>query len=216
TGAMVVVSHDRALLDACTTHTAFLAAGTLRLVPGRFDLARRRHDASLDADRRRAKERAKEAERLARMAEELAAFGQKAQRRRKAAERRRDELRSGTTTIPGNGTDPFVAAGLARRRDLPVLGADRPGEDRRLGGGPLLDARHLSSGDVVRDATFRLDPGDRIALVGPNGSGKSTLLALLRGDTPSTDPRAELTFAPRSKLVHVGQRDRGLQDGRPL
>src|SRR5690606_39996764 len=135
---------------------AFLAAGTLRLVPGRFDLARRRHDASLDADRRRAKERAKEAERLARMAEELAAFGQKAQRRRKAAERRRDELRSGTTTIPGNGTDPFVAAGLAGLRGLQVLGSDRPGEDRPLGACPLLVSRPLRSGRALRAYTFRL------------------------------------------------------------
>lgn len=215
-GAMVIVSHDRALLDASTTHTAFLAAGALQLVPGRYGVARRRHDARLDAADRRARERAKEADRLARMAEELAAFGKKAQRRRKAAERSREELLAGERADGLDVADPVLGAALEQRNERPVLGRDSGPSERHLGGGPLVDARHLSAGNVVRDATFRLVTGDRVVLVGPNGSGKSTLLALLRGDMPSTDPRAELTYAPRLKLVHVDQRDRGLARERPV
>src|SRR5690606_39042830 len=34
---------------------------------------------------------------------------------------------------------------------------------------------------VLRDVTWRLGPGDRVALVGVNGSGKTTLLDVLTG-----------------------------------
>src|SRR5450756_2979889 len=34
---------------------------------------------------------------------------------------------------------------------------------------------------VVQDVTFRVDPGETVALVGPSGSGKSTMLNMVIG-----------------------------------
>jgi putative ABC transport system ATP-binding protein/lipoprotein-releasing system ATP-binding protein len=61
------------------------------------------------------------------------------------------------------------------------------------------------TGDVavtaLADATFRVSPGDRIALVGPSGSGKSTLLHLIAGlDAPSGGTIAWPDIGPVTSL----------------
>ena len=37
---------------------------------------------------------------------------------------------------------------------------------------------------IVEDATWHIQPSERIGLIGYNGTGKSTLLKLLVGNTP--------------------------------
>ena len=55
-------------------------------------------------------------------------------------------------------------------------------------GDKVLDAVGISvsygSRAVLRDVTWRLGPGDRVALVGVNGSGKTTLVRALAGAAP--------------------------------
>jgi ATP-binding cassette, subfamily F, member 3 len=59
--------------------------------------------------------------------------------------------------------------------------------------------------DVLRDVGFRLDPGDRLAVVGPNGEGKTTLLRILAGRLA---PDAGTVSLPRGARV-------ALHDQRP-
>src|SRR6478735_5729010 len=47
---------------------------------------------------------------------------------------------------------------------------------------------------IIQDATWHIQPGERIGLIGYNGTGKSTLLKLLVGE-----------YAPSSGLVERGK-----------
>ncbi len=61
----------------------------------------------------------------------------------------------------------------------------------------MLQARHISKsyGDkqVLRDASFVVNAGERLALLGPNGAGKSTLLRILAGVEEPDGGRAALS-----------------------
>jgi branched-chain amino acid transport system ATP-binding protein len=54
----------------------------------------------------------------------------------------------------------------------------------------LLEARSVSRSfgglRITDDVSFRLGPGDRVALIGPNGAGKTTLVNLITGNIAPT------------------------------
>jgi ATP-binding cassette subfamily F protein 3 len=68
-------------------------------------------------------------------------------------------------------------------------------------GRTVIEVSHLSKdypmpdggvNHVLRDVSFQIDRGDRIALVGANGAGKSTLIRLLSGLEPPTSGKVRL------------------------
>ncbi|MFG2983216.1 NHLP family bacteriocin export ABC transporter peptidase/permease/ATPase subunit [Streptomyces sp. NPDC048258] len=94
---------------------------------------------------------------------------------------------------PGTGTAPTAAAAP----DAPATGALRNRLDGSLelshvafGYGPLADP-------VIKDLSFTLKPGSRVAIVGGSGSGKSTVGRLLTG-----------LFEPRSGSILYSGRTR--------
>ena len=85
----------------------------------------------------------------------------------------------------------------------------------------LTVAFPTAQGELVtlEDVTFRVDPGEFVALVGPSGSGKSTLVRAIAGLLPpGTRVRAADAGSERSRgqLVRVAQRPDPRHRGRTV
>ncbi len=167
-GAVLVVSHDRAFLDAVTTRTIELGTRGVRLYPLKYSdyvVAR-----AADLEREQAVVMRQQA-----MIDKTEDFirkniaGQKtkqAQSRRKMLEKL-DKLERPEDIWQSAEKIAFRFAPAARTGDI-VL--DCHGLHAERGGRVLFDGVDL----LVRR-------GERIGVVGPNGSGKTTLLKLLAG-----------------------------------
>ena len=196
-GAVVVVSHDRAFLDAACSRTVEVGQGALRvaeLPPSRY------REAQLERERIEARTRenqAKEHERLTAAASQMKRWaGQNAKLHRRA------------TAMEGR-TERFAASMLEaaappERTTRFAFAAPESGE-------LVLEARWLRAAFGKRvlfeDISLSVRRGERIVLVGPNGAGKTTLLRLLTGERPSDDPRAVVRWGAR---VRVGYFDQSL------
>ena len=197
-GALLLASHDRALLDVVCTHIGQLENGTLTRYRGNYSAFRTRQMQTQRSDLKQSKQRAKEIAHLQAAQARLRAWGTpKAQRQRRHIDRRLEKLDL-TNKIP---SDPKQASGSFALRAKQVRGT-------------LLTAQHLSQSydhkQVIDDATFTLAAGDKVALVGPNGSGKSTLLDLVSGELESDHPETEFYWHSQSKLAVFDQQNRGV------
>jgi ABC transport system ATP-binding/permease protein len=183
-GTFVVVTHDRWFLDAACTSTWEVSDGEVHQHDGGYAayvLAR--------AERER-RESLAEGRRQNLMRKELA------------------WLRRGP---PARTTKPRfrVEAANALIADEPEV-RDRAELLRfstaRLGKN-VLDAVDVSiafdTRTLIRDVTWRLGPGDRVALVGVNGSGKTTLLNVLIGAIQPD--RGEVRRGQTVRLAHLSQ-----------
>jgi ABC transport system ATP-binding/permease protein len=183
-GALLVVTHDRWFLDAVCTATWEVADGAVHQYEGGYAayvLAR--------AERAR-QEAAREDRRQQLMRKELAWL-----RRGPPARTSKPRFRiEAANALIADEPEPRDRAELLRfstaRLGTKVLEAEDVSV--RFGDQPLL--RHV---------TWRLGPGDRVALVGVNGSGKTTLINVLAGELPPTSGRVDRGATVR--LAHLSQ-----------
>ena len=67
-------------------------------------------------------------------------------------------------------------------------------------------SKHYGRRALLVDASFQLDPGDKVGLVGPNGSGKSTLFRLIVGEETPDDGEVSV---PKGLTVGYFRQDAG-------
>ncbi len=64
--------------------------------------------------------------------------------------------------------------------------------------------KHFAAQEILRGASLRLDPGEKVGLVGRNGGGKTTILRLIEGlEQPDW---GSVTLRKNARLGHVPQR----------
>ncbi len=162
---LVLISHDRRLLEKITTETVWIDRGRTRHLSQGF--------ASFEAWRDKAlEEEAAHAHKLDRkiaMEEDWLRYGVTARRKRNV--RRLADLhqlrldRKTARKAPGQVTFSVNEAGRSSKR---LIKADKISK--------AFDGR-----PIVKDFSIEIAAGDRVGLVGPNGAGKTTLLSMLTG-----------------------------------
>lgn len=198
-GALVLVTHDRYVLDRVTRRIVEVELGEARSIDGNYSayLQRKAEQNLADA--------AGAAKFKSVLRRELAWLRQGPKARstkQKARLQRIDEMQSAPTK---QSRSQLEMASVSRRI-----------------GKVAIEAEHLSvtadgSKDgplLLSDFSYSFSPEDRIGIIGPNGSGKSTLLDLIAGRRQPTGGSLQI-----GETVHLGYLDQHtdvLSDGKGL
>ncbi len=182
-GAVVLVTHDRYLLDRTATRIIEIADGTLHTEHGSYA------DYLANRVQRAQRAAARERRRQHRLRTELDWLERSPPAR---TSKSRARIERAMTLLE---SEPASAGGDVRI-DLPA---------RRLGSKVATlhnVGRRYGDTAVLRGVTVGVQPGSRIGVVGPNGSGKTTLLQLIAGRHEPDEGSVRL-----GSTVHVGWYD---------
>ncbi|MEM1151325.1 MAG: ABC-F family ATP-binding cassette domain-containing protein [Pseudomonadota bacterium] len=174
-GAALIVSHDRAFLEAVSTNTLWLRQGRVLKSPEGYATFETWAE-GIEAEEEKA---------LSRMQTQLKdehrwlARGVTGRRRRnqgrltklKEMRAKAAELRAGLNEARSSADLSADTGHVMSRKVIETRGLEKAFE--RADGTALT---------IVRDLSIKILRGDRIGLVGPNGIGKTTLLKLLLGE----------------------------------
>ncbi|HTA13549.1 MAG TPA: ABC-F family ATP-binding cassette domain-containing protein [Solirubrobacteraceae bacterium] len=183
-GSMLVVTHDRWFLDAVCTATWEVSDRAVHQYEGgyaAFVLARAERDRQ---------EASREDRRRQLLRKELAWL------------RRGPPARTTKPKFRVEAANALIAdePEVRDRAELLRFASSRLGDK-------VLDALNVSlalgARKLLNAVTWRLGPGDRVALVGVNGSGKSSLMRLLAGEIEPTS--GEIQKGATVKLAHLSQ-----------
>ncbi len=178
-GGLLIISHDRAFLNALCNGMLELRSGTLHRYTGNYD------DFLLEKEARKEQQLAQfknQQREIAHLQKFVDRFGAKASMasRAKSKEKQIERIKEEAVEEPVE--------------ELKRVNFRFPQPPRS--GLKVVTLEHVQQayGDhvVYRDLNFQAERGQRIVLVGPNGAGKSTLLKILAGVIPIQGGTREL------------------------
>ncbi|PAW72018.1 MAG: ABC transporter ATP-binding protein [Opitutia bacterium Tous-C4FEB] len=178
-GGLVVISHDRAFLNALCTGMLELRAGSLHYYHGNYDNFLTEKEARKSQQAAAFKTQQRE---IAHLQVFVDRFGAKASMasRAKSKEKQIERLKEAAVEEP--------------TEELKKMNFKFPQPPRS--GLKVIELEHVQQayGDFVvyKDLNFTAERGQGIVLIGPNGAGKSTLLKILAGVIPIQGGTREL------------------------
>ncbi|QOF94583.1 ATP-binding cassette domain-containing protein [Novacetimonas hansenii] len=196
--AMVIISHDRRLLETLSRSVVWLDRGITRRLDHGFARFETWREEVLEQEEREAHKLDRQIARE----EDWMRYGVTARRKRNV--RRVAELATLRQT--------------RREAIKPAVGARMEARESELSGKLVSVAENLCKSygahDIVRDLDLRILRGDRLGIVGANGAGKSTLLRLMTGlDTPDS---GTVTVGTALSIVTLDQQRRQLDPNSTL
>jgi len=166
-GTMVVISHDRHFLNAVCTNILDVDFKKIREFSGNYDdwyIASNLIAKQKELEQAKKLKEKEELETFVRRFSANASKAKQATSRQKRLEKLNiEDLQSSTRR------DPSII--FKMKRDI---------------GNEILEVKNISksygNNQVLKDFSFKVEKGDKIAIIGPNGVGKSTLLNIIMGE----------------------------------
>lgn len=166
---MIIISHDRHFLNQVCTHIADLDYQQLRVYPGNYDdfmLASTQARARVEAANAKARDQ------ISDLQEFIRRFSANASKARQATSRKRQLEKIKLEEVrPSSRQNPYIRFEQTKKLyrnavTVEKLGFRYPGADAA----------------VLKDVSFTIEAGERVAIIGPNGVGKTTLMRCLAGE----------------------------------
>ena len=199
-GTLIIISHERDLLNNVVTAILHLQDGKLTLYPGGYDAFE--------------KQRAERAAQLA-----AAKASQDAQRARLQDYVARNSARASTAKQAQSRAKMLAKMQpIAALADDPSLSFEFPNPDEMRPPLITLDLAAVGYGEtpILQRLNLRIDPDDRIALLGRNGNGKTTLARLLAAQLAPMDGTMQASGRMRVGYFTQYQVEELSPDGTPL
>jgi ATP-binding cassette subfamily F protein 3 len=186
---VIIISHDRDLLDTSVDSILHLDSGKLTFYRGGYSAFERQRRERQALDAKAAKKQESERKRLTAFVER---FRAKASKARQAQSRLKLLAK----------LEPIAARVADEVRDIVI-----PPPDKELSP-PIVALDNVAVGyerdvPVLRRLNLRVDADDRIALLGANGNGKSTLTKLMAGRLAPM--QGTLVRADKLKVAYFAQ-----------
>jgi ATP-binding cassette subfamily F protein 3 len=191
-GSIIVVSHDRYFLDRVVGRIVALRNGNLRNYRGNYSAyISQREIEEISAEKAYKKQQAaikKDLEFI-----RTAAADERTKRQARSREKRLRALN--TVSRPMKDKSMNLNFSFAGRSGKIVLSMENV-------------SKAFGETVLFKNATFKINWGDRVALVGPNGAGKTTLLRIITGEEMQSE--GKIYLGPSVKPVYFDQEQQQL------